>query len=176
MIGTDSLVASRSCEILVRHDPPEPHTWTVGSCQRVNGKATKMHGRTLVEYGEDALDIGVDLGRGCLCGAGEVALGNVAGRGARDERAGQRLPPHVLVIGATVNVYHIAGAMLHFLHSLRSDGEQWSLRIVEPPARSGGCLYSAQNGERSSQRMRKAGWVGESAARGGGGECRGGSN
>lgn len=76
---------------------------------------------TFVEGGEDALDVGVDFGGRVLGRAGKVALGHVAGRGAGYERAGQGLPSHVFVVGATVNVYDIAGAILHLLHSFCSD-------------------------------------------------------
>lgn len=76
---------------------------------------------TLVEGGEDALEVRVDVGRGRLDGAWEVTRGHIGGRGAGDGGHGQRLPAHVFVVGAAVNVYDIAGAMLHLLHSCGSD-------------------------------------------------------
>ena len=90
-------------------------------CSGAAGGKQAGEARTLVEGGEDALDVCVDVGRRRLGRAGEVALGHIAGGGAGDERAGQRLPSHVFVVGAAVNVYDIAGAMLHLLHSCGSD-------------------------------------------------------
>lgn len=72
---------------------------------------------TFVECGQDALDICAHfLGRRGLPRA-KVALGYIAGRGLGDERAAQRLPSHMLVVGAAVNVYDVAGAMLHLLRA-----------------------------------------------------------
>lgn len=116
------------------------------------GEQRRCTAPTFVEYGENALDVCVDFRRGSLCGAGEVALGHIARRSARNERAGQRLSAHVFVVGATVNVYHIAGAMLHLLHSLGSEGEQWTLRWVRLPLDREGVYAGRKMGSRRRDR------------------------
>lgn len=46
----------------------------------------------------------------------KVAGVHIAGARPGDERVGQRLSPHVFVVGAPVNVDDIAHAMFHRLH------------------------------------------------------------
>lgn len=56
---------------------------------------------------------------------GKVALADIACAGARNERAGQRLSPYMLVVGAPVDVDDVACAMLHGLEGC--GGEQPAL-------------------------------------------------
>lgn len=88
--------------------------------------------RTFVGYGEDGLDIVVDLARRGLA-EGEVALAYIAGARSRNERLGQRLLAHMLVVCPAVNVDYIARAIIHRLRLCAATSQHWS------PAQRGGC-------------------------------------
>lgn len=70
---------------------------------------------TFVENGQDGFEVGMHLHRRGLAQR-EVALPNIACAGPCNERAGQRLPLHMLIIGPAVNVDDIAHTMFHGLH------------------------------------------------------------
>jgi hypothetical protein len=57
---------------------------------------------------------------------GKVALAYVSRARPRDERLGQRLLAHVLIVGPPVNVDDIARGMLHGLRLCAATRQHWS--------------------------------------------------
>lgn len=164
MVGTLLLADSRIWDILAKQELPDPHMWTVGMSEMGNEASIQeeaIRGATLIEGGEDALDIGVNLGRGRFAHV-EVALVHIAGTRCRSQRAGQGVAANMFIVGATINVYHIARAMLHCPQRSCSDQTERSLRFVEPPTLWGGRMESSQNGgcgREGSRQGRRGGWA-----------------
>jgi hypothetical protein len=70
---------------------------------------------TFVEHGQYRFYVRMHLS-GRRLAQREIALPYIAGAGPRDKRVGEGLSPHMLVVGAPVNVDDIAHAMFHRLH------------------------------------------------------------
>lgn len=129
-VGMLALVDSTSWVIFCKHALPVLQMWTakwVSRCVSAGRGRTTFAGN-----GQHRLDIVVHFARRRLADS-KVALSYIASRGSRDERLGQRLLPHVLVVGPPVNVDNIARAMFHCLRLCAATRQHWS------PAQRGGC-------------------------------------
>jgi hypothetical protein len=124
IVGVLSFLDSSSWVILVRQERPEVQMCTVAVSRRWHSQWNRVH-VTFIECRKDRFHVRVHFGWGRFAKA-KIACGYAAGARPRGERTGQRLSPHMLLVGTPVNVDHIARAMFHCLHLGSATRSSWS--------------------------------------------------